>query len=619
LFIKTLQVEEGFLDGLELEFVPGLNVLIGPRGTGKTSAIELMRFCLEVPGFTDRSNRRARQHALSVLGSGRVTVTLDVGGEIVTVTRTAEEDSLAIHGAASFDSPTILSQNEIEQVGLDAKGRLRIIDGFRSGRTRLEADERSIRSSIHSLTVEMQSLASDIDGIEEQIRELQLVPHQLKEAEAQEAELLKTAEGMKAEQQQLTKISRQLAAASVRSAVFERSSTALTTWKSRVQNLLTASPTIEDWPQSAESTDPLSEVRSLAETAASHLSQGVAAIDRALEVLQTLLSENRTEELSKQEEARRLRRQLDELQEGAGATTRKVATLREKAGQLSALKELLSTRKNRLRDLQRARGEALDELDSLRESRFEQRLEIAGALNAELHPFIDVSIERYGYHPEYASAIAAALRGSGLHYNTLAPLLAQRMSPRELVEAIESNDGVTIANLGEMAEDRAERAIGHMRSNGLGEILTAPLEDDVKLRLLDGPDYKSSDQLSTGQRCTVVLPILLGHRGQVLIVDQPEDHLDNAFIVDTVIQALLKRQDDGQIIFATHNANIPVLGDARVVTLLGSDGRRGFKRHSGSLGDQQVVRAITSVMEGGLEAFKRRAEFYGERLPAADG
>ena len=54
-FIERVQVDEGFLDGLDLELVPGLNVIIGARGTGKTSLLELIRFALGAPAFTEQA------------------------------------------------------------------------------------------------------------------------------------------------------------------------------------------------------------------------------------------------------------------------------------------------------------------------------------------------------------------------------------------------------------------------------------------------------------------------------------------------------------------------------------------------------------------------------------
>ena len=73
--IQRVQVDEGFLDGLDVTFTSGLNVIIGSRGTGKTSLIEIIRFCLDASSTTTETTRRSRDHALSILGSGQVTVT----------------------------------------------------------------------------------------------------------------------------------------------------------------------------------------------------------------------------------------------------------------------------------------------------------------------------------------------------------------------------------------------------------------------------------------------------------------------------------------------------------------------------------------------------------------
>src|SRR5438874_8386600 len=93
MIISSLEVEEGFLDGIHLDFVPGLNVLIGPRGCGKTSVIELTRFVLGVSAFTDGINSAARRHALAVLGSGQAAVRLIDGGNEMLVARTAAEEA----------------------------------------------------------------------------------------------------------------------------------------------------------------------------------------------------------------------------------------------------------------------------------------------------------------------------------------------------------------------------------------------------------------------------------------------------------------------------------------------------------------------------------------------
>ena len=138
------------------------------------------------------------------------------------------------------------------------------------------------------------------------------------------------------------------------------------------------------------------------------------------------------------------------------------------------------------------------------------------------------------------------------------------------------------------------------------------MEDAITLSLLDGKDYKDLSELSTGQRCTVVLPIVLRHTSRILVVDQPEDHIDNAFIAETLIRAVSERSQTGQIIFSTHNANIPVLGEADFVVQMGSDGHRGYPLVRDELHAAAVVEAISTVMEGGADAFQKRAAFYSD-------
>ncbi len=188
--------------------------------------------------------------------------------------------------------------------------------------------------------------------------------------------------------------------------------------------------------------------------------------------------------------------------------------------------------------------------------------------------------------------------------------MAQSASALELVEKVENQDAAGLAELVDIPIDRAQAVISYLFDRDLTALLVAPVEDAADLRLLDGTGYKAAANLSIGQRCTAVLPILLRSRSDVLIVDQPEDHLDNAFVSGALVSTLRKRSLDAQFIFASHNANIPVLGEADRIIHMDSDGKRGFVRHQGPLDDPASVRAVTDVMEGGEEAFRRRAAFY---------
>jgi DNA repair ATPase RecN len=614
LFIERMQVEEGFLDGFDLSFRPGLNVLIGPRGAGKTSVIELIRFCLKVPAFTNRAQEASEEHALSVLKGGQVTLTLDVGGQRLVVERSADEKAPRVHPDIEYSRPTILSQREIEQIGLDAAGRLRLIDGFRSTERREVSAEDRILGLVRSVTQEIRDLSSATDGLLEALEGLRHVPDALEEAAEEEQAVLESMESTRVEQDQLKSLTSELTASAVRSSTFERIYTDLGSWTAALERVADTAPEVGRWPDEAETETPLAEVERAVAKSRSLLSEAIRVASEALTEVRALADRNTESQLAFSEEARQLRRKLEEAQKGAGAVSKRVSDLRQQVASIDLLRKQVAERQARIVALQRDRHGLLDELDQLRESRHASRMEVVRGLRDELGPKIDVRVQRYGMQSEYVGAIIASLQGSRLHYSVLAPRLAAALSPRELVEAIETNDLGTLQERTDLNEERAERLTSAIREHGTGSILTAPVEDAVELLLLDGTDYKSSEAASTGQRCTMVLPILLEHKGQVLVVDQPEDHLDNSFIVDTVIQAIRNRAETGQLIFATHNANIPVLGDAHLVVALDSDGQRGFYRSAAELENPESVRAISTIMEGGAEAFERRAQFYRERL-----
>jgi ABC-type cobalamin/Fe3+-siderophores transport system ATPase subunit len=115
---------------------------------------------------------------------------------------------------------------------------------------------------------------------------------------------------------------------------------------------------------------------------------------------------------------------------------------------------------------------------------------------------------------------------------------------------------------------------------------------------------------SLGQRASALLLFVLSQRqNDVIIIDQPEDDLDNQTIYDDVIKLLREMKPQVQFIFATHNANFPVLGDAEQVIACRYQDQQILVQ-SGSIDARPVQDAIINIMEGGREAFDRRKEVY---------
>jgi ABC-type Mn2+/Zn2+ transport system ATPase subunit len=142
------------------------------------------------------------------------------------------------------------------------------------------------------------------------------------------------------------------------------------------------------------------------------------------------------------------------------------------------------------------------------------------------------------------------------------------------------------------------------------------LDDLAEVRLNDRPTDSASEArplsvLSPGQRCSAILPILLLSGTDPLVIDQPEENLDNRLIRQVVVNILASMKLHRQVIIATHNPNLPVLGDVEQCVVLQATGRDlSTVVASGSLDAADVSRYVTEIMEGGREAFQYRQAIY---------
>ncbi len=138
------------------------------------------------------------------------------------------------------------------------------------------------------------------------------------------------------------------------------------------------------------------------------------------------------------------------------------------------------------------------------------------------------------------------------------------------------------------------------------------LRDITEISLNVNGAFKEMSNLSKGQQCTALLNVLLVENEDPLIIDQPEDNLDNAYIADSFVQTIRKYKPERQYIFATHNANIPVFGDAELIVTLEERNGQGEIADGGigSIDSQNVKKHVIKLLEGGEDAFKIREKKY---------
>lgn len=122
---------------------------------------------------------------------------------------------------------------------------------------------------------------------------------------------------------------------------------------------------------------------------------------------------------------------------------------------------------------------------------------------------------------------------------------------------------------------------------------------------------KAIQHCSPGQRCSAMLPIVTLTSNAPIIIDQPEDNLDNRLVSRAIFKILAKLKESRQIIVATHNPNIPISGDAEQVIVFNPV---GTIKDFGSIDESSIIQNIIELMEGGKEAFEKRRKKYRSYL-----
>ena len=171
-----------------------------------------------------------------------------------------------------------------------------------------------------------------------------------------------------------------------------------------------------------------------------------------------------------------------------------------------------------------------------------------------------------------------------------------------------------LASAGVNEGDRRKMA-EKLAAKGWADFAVLELEDVPRFeyKAREG-DYISFADASAGQQATALMFVLLNQDGPPLVIDQPEDDLDNHIISD-IVREVWSAKTRRQLIFSSHNANLVVNGDAELVVCCdyrtAGDQSGGTIKVQGAIDIDEVRTEIASVMEGGREAFTLRREKYG--------
>ena len=151
------------------------------------------------------------------------------------------------------------------------------------------------------------------------------------------------------------------------------------------------------------------------------------------------------------------------------------------------------------------------------------------------------------------------------------------------------------------------RFANHLRNlpqESMSDLIVWFPADNLKVTL--GPDHQQMERGSPGQKTAALLAFILSYGNEPLLLDQPEDDLDNELIYDLIVHQLREIKSKRQVIVVTHNANIVVNGDAEMVFPLKAAGGETRVQQTASIQEKEVREAICNILEGGEQAFEQR-------------
>lgn len=606
-FIVGVHIQGLFLDDQWLTFSPHCNVFMGVKGSGKTSMLECLRFGLgtKVP---DSKKEDVNNHLMHILGpNGSVSILLKRNdGEKLLVKRSMQTQKLEVTftddrretlpNADSLLFPSyILGWHEIEQAATEPQIRKIYLDTIAGSQTMSEIGgqarrtARSIRKNHEAASLKY----SDYRDVKDQVDHLEGLKKGLRQLE--DSNLIELKE----------KYEQAVAAKEEFGSILERLQNNKVEEHHAFDVLLPGLPldslTAES-PLRAITQPIQSLIQGLFVDVRDFLVNRSGKVDLTVEAISNVQDTLETEYESFYEgymsEVNVLTPDQRSLLESHQAMT-------DQTKGLHGLLRNLERVKIELNELLQTLSTECAAIVTLLDQRTTIRTQKVEVLSKELEQFdVKLSVERQSADTVFSTLTSQYSQGGEIfqRLGQLAP--AERIHQR-LKKAYDK----LLSNL-----DQDEKLVF---SDVQFHYFVEKFEDDdlrITFKADSGSEeYRPIDQLSAGQRCTAIFPLLLRMQDGPLILDQPEDNLDNRHIATMTAPSLREDKRTRQIMITSHNANLVVLSDPEQIVRFEADNgkgeiaNRGFLSHKGS----SITTDTLNILDGGRGALELRVKKYG--------
>lgn len=620
--LKRALVNGGYLDGLQVDFSDHLNTVVGGRGTGKSTLLECIRFALDLPPKGKQAQKLHHEIIKENLGrsSGRVELTVissSQNGKQYTISRRFGEPptSRDTDGNVSTLVPRdllpgveVFGQNEIYELAQDESSRLQLLDRFLPRDDGYGATNDLLHKRLNENQQKLTRSLADLDEVNGQTERLPKLEEQLRGFD----EL-----GIKEKLATTPLLAREREIAGGATDAMQSFRNVLSDARAGLPNL----NFLND-----DSLDGLPDITQLLDLRATlnELTQGFSDHLNALQ----MLIEDKSQQLTSKHDAWRqaiqkhdaeLEKALRTLPAAAGKSGQEVGvtyqTLTIEIERIKTLSSRAASYKSQCDSLRQDRRNLLGELSNLRAQRVQALQKAAKTLSRRLDGKLKVEVVPEADRTSLVTFLLDC-KLDGVGEKRLGFIHdADSISPLALARSIENGSSAVQRDWGvtQVVADALTRLTGSQQM----ELETLELEHRVEIYLNvahgeSEPVFRPLGKLSTGQQCTAILHMLLLENTDPLLMDQPEDNLDNAFIADRIVTELREAKTTRQFLFATHNANIPVFGDAEWIGVFTTSDGQGYlsPEAQGSIDVPAIRDQVANLLEGGREAFIQRKEKY---------